>query len=160
MTNFDPGGFLVLLTVIPAVVAGAVSVGLAHLVDRLGYAEYERAVAAVLGVLVLGWIAAAFVVSTAMLYILTVSLAMAGAFAATRSVSAASYGWVLGVVLLFVAFVGLSAAGVYQGVDQAGQPQDIVSRNLAAFYAGGLFAFGAVGGKAVQLVQRRWRADG
>jgi len=87
-------------------------------------------------VLVLWWIAAALVVSTGMLYILAVTLAMAGAFA------------------------GLSAAGVYHGVDGAGQPQDPVSRNLAAFYAGGLFAFGAVGGKVVQLLQRRSRADG
>ena len=160
MTNFDPGGFLVLLTVIPAVVAGTVSVGLAQVSAGLGYGDYESNVAAVLGVLLLGWIAASFVVSTGMLYILAVALAMAGAFAATRSVSATSYGWVLGVVLLFVAFAGLSAAGVYQGVDGAGQPRDPVSRNLAAFYAGGLFAFGVVGGKAVQLVQRRLRADG
>jgi predicted outer membrane lipoprotein len=160
VTNFDPGGFLVLLTVIPAVVAGAVSVGLAQVSARFGYGDYETNVAAVLGVLVLGWIAAALVVSTSMLYILAVTLAMAGAFAATRSVSAASYGWVLGVVLLFAAFAVLAALGVYEGVDRAGQPQDPVSRNLAAFYVGGLFALGAAGGKAVQFVQRRLRADG
>ncbi|PSQ59663.1 MAG: hypothetical protein BRD23_03860 [Halobacteriales archaeon SW_9_67_25] len=157
MTNFDPGGFLVLLTTIPAVVAGVVSVGLAHLAARLGYGDYETNVAAIVGALVVVWIAAALVVSTAMLYVLLVALAMVGAFAATRSVSAASYGWVLGVVGVFVAFTVLAALGVYQGVDQRGVPQDVISRNLAIFYTVGLLAFGAAGGKGVQVVGRRWR---
>jgi len=156
VTNFDPGGFLVLLTTIPAVVAGAVSIGLAHLIDRLGYVDYERAVVAILGVLVFAWVIAALVVSTAMLYILIVTLAMVGAYAATRSVRAASYGWVLGVVLLFLAFAVLSALGVYKGVDQSGTPQDFISQNLAISFFVGLFVCGAVGGKTVQLGQRLW----
>lgn len=157
MTNFDPGGFLLLLTVIPSVVAGVVSVGLAHLATGLGYGDYETTVVATLGVLVLGWIAAALVVSTSMLYILAVTLSMAGAYAATRSVSAASYGWVLGVVGLFVAFAVLAAVGVYEGVDQRGVPQDVISRNLAVSYTVGLLVFGALGGKAVQVGRRLWR---
>jgi len=157
VTNFDPGGFLLLLTVIPSVVAGVVSVGLAHLATGLGYGDYETTVVATLGVLVLGWIAAALVVSTSMLYILAVTLSMAGAYAATRSVSAASYGWVLGVVGLFVAFAVLAAVGVYEGVDQRGVPQDVISRNLAVSYTVGLLVFGALGGKAVQVGRRLWR---
>lgn len=155
MTNFDPGGFLVLLTVIPAVVAGVVSIGAARLASRLGYGAYETNVAAILGLLILGWIGASLVVTTSMLRILAVTLSMVGAYAATRSIMASSYGWVLGVVLLFAAFVGLSALGVYQGVDQAGRPQGFISRHLFALYYVGLFAFGAVGGTAVQQFQQR-----
>lgn len=157
MTNFDPGGFLILLTTIPAVIAGVVSVGLAHLTARLGYGDYETNVAALLGVLVVGWVGAALVVSTAMLYVLLVVLSMVGAYAATRSVSAASYGWVLGVVGVFVAFTVLAALGIYQGVDRSGVPQDFISRNLAVSYTVGLLAFGAAGGKAVQVGRRLWR---
>lgn len=154
MTNFDPGGFLILLTTIPAVVAGVVSVGLAHLIAGLGYGDYETNVAALLGVLILAWIGAALVVSTAMLYVLLVVVAMVGAYAATRSVSDASYGWVLGVVGLFLAFTVLAALGVYQGVDQRGVPQDFISRNLAVSYTVGLLAFGAAGGKAIRVGRR------
>lgn len=157
MTNFDPGGFLVLLTTIPAVIAGVVSIGLAHLVARLGYGDYETNVAAILGALVVAWVGAALVVTTGMLYVLLVVLSMVGAYAATRSVSAASYGWVLGVAGLFVAFTVLAAVGVYQGVDQRGVPQDIISRNLAVSYTVGLLAFGALGGKGVQVVREWWR---
>jgi hypothetical protein len=155
MTNFDPGGFLMLLTVIPAVVAGVVSIGLAHLVARLGYGTYETNVVSILAVMVVGWIAAALIVSNGMLTILAVVLAMVGAFAATRDVTASSYGWVFGVVLLFVAFVVLSALGIYRGVDNTGRPQDVISGNLGVFYAGGLFVFGAIAGKAVAML-REW----
>lgn len=155
MTNFDPAGFLLLLTVIPSVVAGAVSISLAHLSARLGYGEYETNVAVVLGVLVVAWIAASLAVSTAMLQILAVTLAMVGAYAVTRSVTSASYGWVVGVVALFAAFAALSALGVYQGVDQSGRPQGVIARNLPAFYFGGLLVFGAVGGAAVHGVRAR-----
>lgn len=156
MTNFDPGGLLALLTLLPAVVAGAVSVVAAHLADRLGVAAYERAVVAALALLVLAWVAAALVVSTGMLTILLVVLAMVGAYAATRDVTAASYGWVLGVVLLFLAFLVLSELGIYQGVDETGRPQGLLARHLMAFYAGGLFAFGAIGGAIVRGVLDRW----
>ena len=156
MTNFDPGGFLVLLTVIPAVVAGVISIGGAHLASRLGYGTYETNVAILVGLMIVGWIGAALVVSTSMLQILAVTLSMVGAFAATRSITASSYGWVLGVVLLFVAFLGLSAVGVYKGVDQTGVPQGPIARHLFSFYSGGLFVFGAVGGKAVELFQQRY----
>lgn len=157
MTNFDPGGFLVLLTVIPSVVAGGLSIGAARLAARFGYADYETAVVAALGGLIVAWIGASLLVSTAMLRILAVTLSMAGAFAATRSVTASSYGWVLGVLLLFVAFLGLSALGVYQGVDRTGTPQGLLSRHLMASYYGGLFAFGAVGGKVAGAVRHRFR---
>ncbi len=156
MTNFDPGGFLMLLTVIPAIAAGAVSIGMAHLTARLGLGDYETNVAVVLATLLLGWIAAAFVVSTGMLQILAVTLAMAGAYGTTRSVAASSYGWVLGVVLLFVTYAGVAAMGIYKGVDQTGRPQGLLSRHLRVFYYAGLLGFGAVGGKAVQAVRRRW----
>lgn len=155
MTNFDPGGFLLLLTVIPAVVAGAISIGVAELGSRLGYGSYDVLVAAVLGVLLLGWIGAALVVSTAMLQILAVTLSMVGAYAVTRSIRATSYGWVLGVVGLYVAFGVLTATGIYQGVDQQGVPQGVISRNLYAFYILGLFVSGALGGKLVGAVARR-----
>lgn len=155
MTNFDPGGLLLLLTVVPAVVAGAVSVGVATLASRLGYGAYERNVAAVLGVLLAGWVVASLLVSTAMLRILAVTLAMAGAFVATRDVAASSFGWVLGVVLLFAAFAALSALGLYAGVDRTGTPRGPLSRHFLAVYHVGLFAAGAVGGLAVQAVRRR-----
>lgn len=155
MTNFDPGGLLLLLTVIPAVMAGILSIAGATLADRLGFGTYETNVAAMVAVLIVAWIVAAFIVSTAMLQILAVTLAMAGAYAATRSVTASSYGWVLGVVLLFGAFTVLSALGIYQGVDQTGRAQGILSQHFYWFYAGGLLAFGALGGRAVQLVDRR-----
>ncbi|MFB6232727.1 MAG: hypothetical protein ABEH61_00560 [Haloarculaceae archaeon] len=156
MTNFDPGGFLVLLTAIPAVVAGVFSVSLAHLTARLGYGDYETNVIVIVGVLLAGWAVAAFVISTAMLYILAVTLSMAGAFAVTRSVTDASYGWVLGVVLLFLAFTVLATAGIYQGVERTGAPQGLVARHLAVSYLVGLFVCGAAGGKAVQILGRRW----
>lgn len=155
MTNFDPGGVLVLLTVIPAVVAGVLSVGLAHLVSWIGYGEYETNVAVILGVLIAGWIAAALVVSTSMLLILSVVLSMIGAYAATRSIQSSSYGWVLGVVLLFVAFAVLSALGIYEGVDRTGVPQGFLAEHLRAAYFGGLLVFGAIAGKAVH-VARGW----
>jgi nitrate/nitrite transporter NarK len=92
MTNFDPGAFLLLLTVIPAVVAGVVSITLAHLTARLGYGEYKTNVAALLAVLIIAWIVAAVLVSTNLLQILAVVLAMVGAFAVTWSITASSYG--------------------------------------------------------------------
>ena len=156
MTNFDPGGLLVLLTVIPSLVAGAVSIAGGHVAARLGYGRYEANVAALLGLLLLAWIAAALVVSTAMLTVLAVVLAMAGAYLASRDVAAASYGWVLGVVLLYVAFAALAAVGLYHGVDSRGRPVGVIARNVYAFYAGGLFACGAVGGAVVGRF-RRWR---
>lgn len=61
----------------------------------------------------------------------------------------------VGVVLLFAAFIGLSALGVYRGVDRAGMPQGLIAQHLLAFYTVGLFVFGAVGGTAVQMFQRR-----
>lgn len=149
MTNFDPGGFVVLLTVLPSIVAGVVSIGGAHLASWLGYGGYERNVAALVAALLVGWVVAALVISTGMLLILAVTLSMVGAYAVTRSVRATSYGWVLGVVLLFVAFGVLSALGVYRGVDQAGVPQGFISRHLEAFYFGGLLVFGAIGGATV-----------
>lgn len=158
MTNFDPGGLLLLLTVIPAVVAGILSIAGASLAARLGFGTYETNVAAILAVMIVAWIAAAFVVSTAMLQILAVTLAMAGAYAATRSVAESSYGWVLGVIILFGAFTALSALGIYQGVDRTGRPQGILSQHFYWFYAGGLLAFGALGGRSVQVLNRRLRA--
>jgi predicted outer membrane lipoprotein len=157
MTSFDPGGLLLLLTVIPAVVAGVVSITLAHVAARLGYGTYDTNVVGILAVLLTAWTVAAFLVSTSMLQILAVVLAMIGAFAVTRSITASSYGWVLGVVLLFAAFSVLSAVGVYQGVDQTGRPQGLIARHLSLFYYGGLLIFGAIGGKLVEAVQRRWR---
>jgi hypothetical protein len=156
MTNFDPGGILLLVTVIPAIVAGAVSIGVAHLTTQLGYGTYETNVVAILGVLIVGWVIASVLVTTSMLRILAVVLAMLGAFAVTRSITATSYGWVLGVVLLFVVFTALSVFGVYRGVDQTGRPQGPIAENLYVFYYGGLLVFGAVSGKAVQVMQRRW----
>lgn len=150
MTNFDPGGFLLLLTVIPSVVAGAVSITVAGLAARFGYGEYESNVVVILGALVAAWIGAAFAISTSMLLILAVTLAMVGAYAATRSVTAASIGWVVGVLLLFAAFAVASSLGIYRGVDQTGTPQGLVAQYLPAFYAVGLFVCGAIGGKAVQ----------
>lgn len=157
MTNVDPGGLLVLLTVIPAVVAGGFSIGLAHLVAWLGDVSYRRTVWVVLGVLVLAWIVAALVVvgEATMLYVLAVGVAMLGAFVVTRDVSATSYGWVLGVVLLYLGFAVLSWAGLYAGVDRAGRPQGIIARNLLVFYLGGLFAGGMVGGAVVRWVRDR-----
>jgi lysylphosphatidylglycerol synthetase-like protein (DUF2156 family) len=160
VTNFDPGGFLVLLTVIPAVIAGAVSVGLAHLLARLGYADYETGVVAVLGLLLLAWIGAALLIETTMLVILAVTLSMAGAYVATRSVRTASYGWVLGVVLMFLAFGAASAAGIYQGVDQSGVPQGLLARNVGVAYAVGLFVFGLAGGGVVRLLRALWDRRG
>lgn len=154
MTNIDPGGFLILLTVIPAVVAGVVSVALAHILARFGYGGYERNVVAVLGVMVAAWIGAALTVSSGMLNILAVALAMLGAYAATRSIRASSYGWVLGVLLLLFAFWVLAAAGVYQGVDPTGVPKGIISQHLMLFYTAGLFVCGAVAGMAVRFIQR------
>jgi hypothetical protein len=87
VTNFDPGGLLLLLTVIPSAVAGVVSVGVAHLAARLGYGEYDSNVAIVLGVLAAAWVVASLLVSTEMVQILAVGLAMVGAFAVTRSVT-------------------------------------------------------------------------
>ncbi len=156
MTNFDPGGFLLLLTVIPALVAGVVSVGLAEIGARLGYGSYDRLVSGVLGLLLLGWIGAALVVSTSMLQILAVTLAMVGAYAVTRSIRATSYAWVVGVIGLFLAFWVLSAVGVYRGVDGNGVPQGVIARNLMAFYTMGLFVSGAVGGMLVQAIGRRF----
>lgn len=153
MTNFDPGGFLMLLTVIPAVVAGVISIGLAHLAARLGYGEYERNVMGILGVLIGGWVIAALVVSTGMLLILAVTLAMAGAYLVTRSITTASYGWVLGVVLMFVVFGLLSGLNIYQGVNQTGVPQDLISQHLEIFYYAGLLVFGAIAGKTVALLR-------
>lgn len=152
VTNFDPAGFLLLLTVVPALAAGAISISLAHLVAGLGYGEYDTNVVVLLAALVGVWTVAAVAVSTSMLQILAVVLAMVGAFGVTRSVRAASYGWVLGVVLLFGAFVALSAVGVYRGVDQTGRPQGFIAEHLQLFYYGGLLAFGAIGGKLVAVV--------
>lgn len=151
MTNFDPGGLLMLLTVIPAVVAGVASVGLAHLGARLGVGEYETNVAVVLAVLLFAWIAASLVVSTDMLRILAVTLSMLGAYLVTRNVADASYGWVLGVLLLFVAFLSLDALGIYGGVDRSGRPQGLLARHLFAVYYLGLFLAGVIAGKAVDL---------
>jgi hypothetical protein len=153
VTNFDPAGFLVLLTVISSVAAGSVSMGGAHLAARLGVETYERSVLAIVGALIAVWVVAAVVVSTAMLQILAVTLAMVGAYAATRNVTASSYGWVLGVVLLFVAFTIASVTGVYQGVDPNGVPEGLVACNLQAFYYGGVFVFDAIGGAAVQRIR-------
>jgi len=158
MTNFDPGGLLLLLTVIPAVVAGAVSITLAHAAAWLGYGEYDTNVAVVLAILLAAWIVTAVFVSTSMLRILAVVLAMVGAFAVTRSVTVSSYGWVLGVVLLFAAFVVLSVADVYRGVDRTGRPLGIVARNLSLFYYGGLLVAGAVGGKVAEAIRCRWQS--
>ncbi|MDZ7850197.1 MAG: hypothetical protein U5K70_05085 [Halodesulfurarchaeum sp.] len=155
MTNFDPGGFLILLTVIPTVIAGATSIGVAHLTARLGYGDYDRNVVLLLVLMVSVWILAALLVTTSMLVILSVVLAMAGAYAATRNVTSASYGWVLGVLLLSVAFALLSAVWVYQGVDQLGRPQGLLSRHVSLFYAVGLVGFGALGGTVVELVGRQ-----
>lgn len=149
MTNFDPGGFLVLLTVIPAVVAGVVSVGGAHVAARLGVGDYERNVVGILALMLVAWVVAALAISEAMLHILAVVLAMVGAYAVTRDVRSASYGWVLGVVLLYVAFAVLSWAGIYAGVDRTGTPQGLIARHLFAFYYAGLFASGAFGGGLV-----------
>lgn len=157
MTNFDPGGLLLLLTVIPTVVAGTVSIGVAKFVAWLGYGDYETDVVVSLGAMIVAWIAASLVVSTEMLQILAVTLSMVGAYAVTRSITASSYGWVLGVVLLFIAFVGLDALGLYQGVDRTGRPQGLISQHFYWFYAVGLFGFGALGGKAVEAFGRRWR---
>lgn len=159
MTNFDPGGFITLFTVLPSVVAGVVSIGVAHLASRLGYGDYERNVAAIVAVLLVGWAGTALLVSTSLLLILAVTLSMVGAFAVTRSVRATSYGWVLGVVLLFVAFAVLSALGVYRGVDQTGVPQGPFSRHVEGFYFGGLLVFGAIGGAVVRCSSsdRGWR---
>lgn len=155
MTNFDPGGFLLLLTVIPAVVAGVVSITLAHVAARVGHGEYDTNVVVVLAVLIVAWIVAAIVVSTGMLQMLAVVLAMIGAFAVTRSVTVSSYGWVVGVVLLFATFIVLSAGGVYRGVDQTGRPQGLIARHLYLFYYSGLLIFGAIGGKVVALTRRQ-----
>lgn len=158
MTNFDPAGFLLLLTVIPALVAGVVSIGLAEVASRLGYGSYDNLVVAILGLLLLAWIGAAFVVSTSMLLILAVTLSMVGAYAVTRNVRVASYGWVLGVVGLYLAFAVLAATGVYKGVDQQGIPQGVIAQYLQVFYLGGLLVFGAVGGKLVDVLAAHWGA--
>lgn len=156
MTNFDPGGFLLLLTVIPAVVTGIVSIALAHVVAWVGYGEYETNVVVLLAFLISAWTVAAFFVSTSMLQILAVVVAMIGAFAVTRSITASSYGWVLGVVLLFATFIVFSAVGVYRGVDQTGRPQGIIARHLELFYYSGLLIYGAICGKVVETIRCRW----
>lgn len=148
-----------LLTVIPAVVAGVVSIGAAHLAARLGVGDYETNVAVVVGGLLLAWIAASLVVSTGLLVILAVTLSMVGAFLVTRSITETSYGWVLGIVLLFVAFLALDALGIYRGVDRTGRPQGLLTRHLRAFYYLGLLVAGAVAGKVVE-VSRDALADG
>lgn len=158
MTNFDPGGFLMLFTVIPTVVAGVISIGTALLVSRLDIADYDTAVVVVLTLLVVGWTGGAIVIGTGMLQILAVVLAMLGAFLVTQNVRAASVGWVLGVVLFFAAFVTISVIGIYQGVDQTGTPQDVISRNLRLFYHVGLLVFGAIGGKLTAIGFDQWRA--
>jgi hypothetical protein len=155
MTNFDPGGFLVLLTVIPSVVAGVVSVAVADLAARFGYGAYERNVVIILGFLAAGWIAASLVVSTSMLHILAVALAVLGAYAVTRDVRQTSYGWVLGVILLYLAFAVLAWTGVYGGVDATGRPQGVIARNLFVSYYVGLFVCGALGGVVVRILGRR-----
>lgn len=157
MTNVDPGGLLVLLTVIPAVVAGVASITIARLVAWAGYGTYGRTVWAVLGVLALAWIVAVLVVvgDATMLFVLAVGLAMIGADAVTRDASATSYGWVLGVVILYLGFAVLSWTGLYAGVDRTGRPQGVVARNLLAFYLGGLFAGGMVGGAIVRCLRDR-----
>jgi hypothetical protein len=155
MTNFDPGGFLVLLTVIPAVVAGVTAITLAHLAARVGYGDYERNVVLVLAVLAAAWMVASLVVSASMLLILAVGLAVLGAYAVTRDVRQTSYGWVLGVVFLYVAFGVLAWTGVYAGVDATGRPQGVIASNLFVSYSLGLFLCGAVGGAVVRLLGRR-----
>lgn len=150
-----------LFTVIPAVVAGVISIGLANLAARRGYGEYDTAVIGILGVLLVAWVIAAFVVSTSLLTILAVTLAMAGAYLVTRSITAASYGWVLGVVLMFAVFVVLSVTNIYQGVNQTGIPQGFIAQNLQIFYFAGLLVFGAIAGKTVAILQQqrdRWQA--
>jgi hypothetical protein len=155
MTNFDPGGLLVLLTVIPALVAGVASIAIAHVGARVGIGTYERNVAAVLAVLAVAWIVASLFVSTSMLHVLAVALAVLGAYAVTRDVRQTSYGWVLGVVLLYVAFAVLAWTGLYAGVDATGRPRGVIARNLFVSYYVGLFACGALGGAIVGLVWRR-----
>ncbi len=154
VTNYDPGWFLMLLTVIPAILAGVISIGVAQLTSRLGYGEYDTTVVLVLGILLIGWIGASLLISTGLLQILAVTLAMAGAFAVTRNVTASSYGWILGVLVLFAAFIGLDALGIYGGVDQTGIPQGRLARHLRVSYSVGLFVFGAIGGKIVQVIQQ------
>lgn len=155
MTNFDPGGILLLLTVIPAVLGGAISIALAHGLARFRVGAYESNVTVVVAVLILAWIVAAAFVSTSMLTVLAVTLSMVGAYAVTRDVTATSYGWALGVVLLFAVFVVLSNLGVYRGVDATGRPQGLIAQNFFAFYATGLLVCGAIAGKVVALV-RAW----
>lgn len=155
MTNFDPGGLIMLFTVIPAIIAGILSIGGAHLSSRLGFGDYDQTVVVIIGVLLIGWIGASLVISNSMLIILGVVLSMVGAYAVTRSIRATSYGWVLGVVLMFVAFGILSSIGIYKGVDQTGVPQDVISRQLEFFYFGGLLVFGAIGGGVVTALQQQ-----
>lgn len=156
MTNFDPGGFLVLLTVIPSVVGGALAIAGAHAAARLGYGDYEHIVLVLTGVLLAVWIGLALRYSTSMLLILSVVLAMVGAYVVTRNVAAASYGWVLGVVFLYLGFALLSRVGLYQGVDSRGAPQGLIAANLPEFYWGGLFVCGVLGGAVVAGVKRMW----
>lgn len=59
--------------------------------------------------LIIGWIGVSLLVTTSLRQILAVTFSMIGAFAVTRSITASSYGWVLGVVLMFAAFIGLNA---------------------------------------------------
>lgn len=156
MTNFDPGGFLVMLTVLPSVIAGLISIGGGHLLAWAGIGSYPRNVVTVLGILIGGWILAALVVSTGMLYILSVVLAMAGAYIVTQNVTEASYGWVIGVILLLVLFIVLSVAGIYQGVTQTGRPRGFLSRHLVPAFLVGLFLCGAVGGKLATVARAGW----
>ncbi|MFB6312200.1 MAG: hypothetical protein ABEH64_13585 [Salinirussus sp.] len=156
MTNFDPLGFLLLFTVIPAVGAGIISITVAQLAARLGVGRYERTVFSILAVLIVLWIVTAVLVSLAMLQILAVVLAMVGAFAVTRNLRSTSYGWVLGVVLLYFAFTVLGISGIYRGVDQLGRPQGLIARHVAVFYYGGLLLFGAIGGTIAELVRSWW----
>lgn len=151
MTNFDPGGLLLFLTVIPAVIAGVVSISGAHLLTRLGYGEYETTVTVILGILIAVWICASLLITPSMLTILAATLAMAGAFIVTRDITAASYGWILGVLLLFVVFTAASSLGIYTGVSHTGRPQGLISKHFYLFYAAGLFTCGAVCGKVVQI---------
>jgi len=155
VTNFDPGGVLVVATVLPSAIAGVLSIGGAHIAARLGVADYDTTVVTILAVLTVAWVVTAVLVSTSLLQILGVGLTVVGAYAVTRSVRATSYAWVLGVVLFFAAFVALSVLGVYQGVDQRGRPQDPLARNLAVVYYGGVLAFGVIGGAVVRLVGDR-----
>ncbi|PTD94719.1 hypothetical protein C9439_01000 [archaeon SCG-AAA382B04] len=95
---------------------------MAHFASYAGYGEYERNVVFVLGFMVMFWIVAAFIINNSMLIVLSVVFAMVGAYATTGNIIVASYGWVLGVFLLYLAFPVLTFLGIYQGVNQQGVP--------------------------------------